>query len=89
MFTPTFWRSTAERAVKTFCQTLVALFWAGGIGILNAPWTMALSTAGMAAVLSVLSSVGSTRVGTPDDPSAVPLAVERPLPARTQLREAA
>lgn len=72
MFSYMFWRSALERAVKTFAQTLVALFSANGIGLLNAPWGMALSAAGMAALLSVLTSVASEQVGERGTPSLVP-----------------
>jgi hypothetical protein len=74
MFTSRFWQLTAERAVKTFAQSLVAIFSAAGVGLLTAPWPTALSTAGMATVLSVLTSMASTRVGEPDSPSLLPTA---------------
>lgn len=67
--TADFWRCTAERAVRTFLQTLVAVLGAGGIGLLDAPWVTALSTAGMAALLSVLNAVAAAPIGTPDSPS--------------------
>ncbi|MGO1048813.1 holin [Crossiella sp. CA198] len=60
MWTSVFWRSAAERALKTLAQTLVAVLGADGIGLLNAPWTAALSAAGMAALLSLLTSVASS-----------------------------
>jgi hypothetical protein len=72
MFTMTFWQCTLERAMKTFCQTLVAVLGAGSVGLLNAAWTTSLSTAGMAALLSVLTSAGSAPLGKPGSPSLVP-----------------
>ncbi|MEV6610395.1 MULTISPECIES: holin [unclassified Kutzneria] len=72
MFTMTFWQCTLERAMKTFCQTLVAVLGAGSVGLLNAAWTTSLSTAGMAALLSVLTSVGSAPLGKPGSPSLLP-----------------
>ena len=71
MLTLTFWQCSLERAMKTFCQTLVAVLGAGSVGLLNADWTTSLSTAGMAALLSVLTSVGSVPVGKPGSPSLV------------------
>ena len=71
MFTSWFWKSALERALKSFAQTLVALLSAGGIGLLDAPWSITLSTAGMTALLSVLTSVASERVGEPGSPSMV------------------
>ncbi|MCO1575040.1 holin [Crossiella sp. SN42] len=64
-----FLRAALERALKTFAQVLGALLAIDGIGLLDAPWGAALSTAGMAAVLSVLSSVASRPVGEPGTPS--------------------
>jgi hypothetical protein len=85
MFTTRFWQSTIERAVKSFAQALAALIGAGGIGIVNAPWISLLSTAGMAALLSVLTSIASEHVGPPNDPSVVsppqpPVASALPAP---------
>jgi hypothetical protein len=72
MFGKRFWRATAERAVKTFAQSLVAVLSAGQLGLFDVEWLTVLSTAGMATVLSLLSSLASTQVGEPSDPSAVP-----------------
>lgn len=71
MFTSLFWRAASERAVKTFAQTMVALLSVGGIGLHNAPWTTSLSAAGMAALLSLLTSIASERVGDRETPSLV------------------
>jgi hypothetical protein len=71
MFTYAFCRSTFERAVKTFAQTLVALLSVHGIGLLDAPWVTALSAAGMAALLSVLTSLASEPIGDRHTPSLV------------------
>lgn len=54
-----FWKAATERAVKTFAQAEAALLIAGGTGILETDWTTSLSVSGMAAVVSVLTSVGS------------------------------
>ncbi len=71
MFGTYFWKATAERAVKSFAQSLLALLSAGSIGLLQVDWVTTLSTAGMATVLSVLSSVGSSRIGVEGSPSAL------------------
>jgi len=73
MFTAMFWRRTAERAVKSFAQSLAALLSASGLGLFDANWIKALSTAGMVALLSVLTSLASTRIGDQESPSALPL----------------
>ena len=59
IFTLAFWKAATERAVKTFAQALAALLVAGGTGILDTEWTAAASVAGMAAVVSLLTSIGS------------------------------
>lgn len=63
IFTKAFGLATFERAVKTFAQTLAALLLADGTDLLTTNWATALSVAGMAAVISVLTSVGSGAVG--------------------------
>jgi hypothetical protein len=57
MFKKLFWAGTFERAVKTFCQTLLAYFGANAVGLLHADWLGALDVAGGATVLSVLTSL--------------------------------
>ncbi|MGH3799730.1 MAG: holin [Pseudonocardiaceae bacterium] len=81
MFTYRFWQLASERAIKTFAQTLVAILSATSVGLLTAPWITALSTAGMAAVLSVLTSMASAPVGEPNSPSLLPPAPTSPPPA--------
>jgi len=64
-------RQVVERAVKTFAQTFAAtLVAAGATGLLDAPWSTALSVAGLAAVLSVCTSLVSYPFG-PEGPSLV------------------
>ena len=82
MFTYRFWQLASERALKTFAQSLLAILSATGVGLLTAPWTTALSTAGMTAVLSVLTSMASASVGEPDTPSLLPPAAMSPPPER-------
>jgi hypothetical protein len=62
-FSHAFLAAAAERAIKTFAQTLAALLAAGGSGILDADWGGRLSIAAMAAVVSLLTSVASGGVG--------------------------
>lgn len=64
-------RELAERAVKTFCQALVAVLGAGATNLIDVPWLAALATAGFAALLSVLTSVGSAPWGDEATPSLV------------------
>ena len=79
MFTRRFWTLTAERMIKTFAQTLASVLVASGVGLFSAGWAAALSAAGMAAVVSVLTSIGSVKIGPADSPSMVP-AEQAPAP---------
>ncbi|WP_327358162.1 holin [Streptomyces sp. NBC_01304] len=58
MWTAAFWKDTAERAVRTFAQALVAVLTAGATNLLDVDWVAALSTAGMATLLAVLTAIG-------------------------------
>lgn len=59
IFTPAFLRAAAERAVKTVAQTSAAMLTASGLGLLDADWLAVGSVAGMAGVVSLLTSIGS------------------------------
>lgn len=69
MRTRQFWVDTGERAVRTFAQVLVAAITAGLVVTDTAQWTAALLTAVVAALVSVLMSIGGTTVGDPQSPS--------------------
>lgn len=71
MFDIDFWKASAERAVKTFVQVLIASFGTVQMGILDLPWETALSLAASAALLSILTSVGSANLGSSAGPSLV------------------
>ena len=73
-----FWIAAGERAVKTFAQSLVALF-AAGVTILNIDWQQGLAIAATAAVVSVLTSVASVRLGQFEGPSLAGEAVVEPV----------
>lgn len=60
--TKSFARAALERAVKTFAQTLAAVLVASGTGLLDTDWIASLSTAAMASLLSLLTSIGSGAV---------------------------
>ena len=68
MWTLTFWRATAERAIKTTAQTAGATLIAAGSGLLGTDWLTLASVSGMAGLLSLLTSVGSAGIG-PAGPS--------------------
>lgn len=72
MFTTEFWKFTAERAVKTFAQSLIA-----SIGVSAAApvwdfgWGEVIGIALTATLLSVLTSVASVGAATPGTPSLI------------------
>jgi hypothetical protein len=62
--TTQFLTDLAERAVKTFAQALVAVLTVQGVsGVLDVDWPRALSVAGLAAVVSALTSLASGGIG--------------------------
>ena len=73
-----FWVAAGERAVKTFAQSLVALFVAG-VTVLTIDWQQALAVSATAAVVSVLTSIASVRLGPFEGQSLVDEAVVEPV----------
>jgi hypothetical protein len=63
MFEKKFLEATLERAVKTFVQTLLALLGTDAAGVLSVDLVAAAQVAGSAALLSVLTSFASSKVG--------------------------
>lgn len=63
MWSAAFWKATAERAIKTLAQSLIALLAVGQTTILSVDWQQALAVAATATVLSVLSSIASSGIG--------------------------
>ncbi len=70
MWTSSFWKATFERAIKTFAQTLVASGIVVGVAGWD-KWQAALIAAGIAALLSVITSVASIGLGDKGTPSLV------------------
>lgn len=71
LYSKSFWSDAFERAVKTFAQTAVALIGTQVTGILDVNWVQLVSAAGLAALVSVLTSIGSGQVGDKDSASLV------------------
>lgn len=63
MFTKAFWIASVERSIKTFGQAFGATAIAAGTGLLDTDWVTLLSISGMAALLSVATSLASAPVG--------------------------
>lgn len=57
----------AERAIKTFAQAMIGALGAGATGLIGVDWLQALSIAGFATVVSILTSLAS---GIPGDNTA-------------------
>ena len=51
------WRAAGIRAIKTAAQTGVALIGTGAVGFTDLDWARIASVAGVAAVLSLLTSI--------------------------------
>lgn len=70
MFTSKFWKASAERATKSAAQALIGLWALDGFNALEADYGLAAGIALGAAVLSVLTSLVSLKLGgEPDSPS--------------------
>ena len=71
MFKKRFWKDAAERAVKTAAQVAAATLGANAAGLLDADWVGVASVSGLAAVLSLLTSVASAPLGDANTASVV------------------
>jgi hypothetical protein len=71
MWSLSFWKQTAERAVKTAAQVALSFFVVGQTGILEVDWQQFASVTVLAALASVLTSIVSSGVNDPENPSAV------------------
>lgn len=69
IWTKTFWKASIERAVKTVAQTGAALLVADGTGLLETSWVALASAAGMAGLVSLLTSIGSDALTDGSGPS--------------------
>jgi hypothetical protein len=78
MWTAAFWMATAERAIKTLAQTLISVLVVGGVvlNIFTVDWVNALGIGLGAMVVSVLTSILSSFVGSSDSPSLISSASE-------------
>jgi uncharacterized membrane protein len=54
-----FWRATGIRAIKTFCQTAVALIGTNAVGVTAVNWVGVASGAALAGIVSVLTSLAT------------------------------
>jgi hypothetical protein len=68
MFTRAYWQYVAERSIKTFVQTLVALLGVGQTNMISVNWSNMGAVAGSAAFVSVLTSISSLSGSTVAEP---------------------
>jgi hypothetical protein len=80
MFTATFWKSAAERAIKTVAQALIAVLAATTFDWFTADWQAIAGTAATAGVLSLLSSIASAGIGDKGTTSLMTLPVTATVP---------
>jgi len=69
--TRSFWRAAAERAIRTFAQTFLAMTAFQVFDVLTADWKTLLGVSVGAAFLSLLTSIVASEVGDKGTPSLV------------------
>ncbi|ORV20190.1 hypothetical protein AWB98_29480 [Mycolicibacterium conceptionense] len=62
MWSLTFWKDTAERALKSFAQGVILTLGGGAVNVLTIDWLTLAGAGGGAALLSVLTSIVSAGV---------------------------
>lgn len=82
MWTVVFWKQTAERALKTFGQAVLAVLAVGYAGVTSVPWLSAVDAGLLAATISVLTSLVSALAPTEHDDLATPSLVALPRASR-------
>lgn len=85
MFTTSFWKSAAERAIKTVAQALIAVLAATTFDWFTADWQAIAGTAATAGVLSLLSSIASAGIGDKGTPSIVPGIANASIPPGSEV----
>lgn len=71
MWTGTYWKQTAERAIKTGAQAALAFFVVGETMFDQIDWTVVAGGTAVAAIASVLTSLASAPFGPEGTPSLV------------------
>ena len=69
--TPAFWKSAAERAIRTFAQAFLALVGATAFDVLHADWASLIGVSLGAAFLSLLTSIVASEIGDKGTPSLI------------------
>ena len=69
MWQAPFWKSTAERTIRTFAQALLALIGTNLVAVTDLDWPQMLLASTTAAIITVLTCVVATGVGDEGSPS--------------------
>jgi hypothetical protein len=85
MFTTSFWKSAAERAIKTVAQALIAVLAATTFDWFTADWQAIAGTAATAGVLSLLSSIASAGIGDKGTPSIIAASSNATIPPGSEI----
>ncbi|MEU1879288.1 holin [Streptosporangium sp. NPDC020072] len=65
LLTGTYWADTVERMIRAAASSALAALTARQAGLFDVAWTAVVSVAGMAAVVSMLTSVAAGTTGDP------------------------
>lgn len=57
--TKEFWEAATNRAIRTFCQVFVSSIPTSAAIIQDVNWTFILSAAGLAAIISIVTSIAT------------------------------
>jgi len=71
VYTLTFWKDAAERAIRTAAQALLALWATDVSGVLAVDWVQAGSVAALASLMSLLMSIAAAGTGSQDSASTI------------------
>lgn len=63
-----FWKATGIRALRTVCQTAVALIGTNAVGVTDVNWIGVASGAALAGIVSVLTSIATGLPEVPEEP---------------------
>lgn len=77
IFTKAFWKASGERAIRTFAQTFGGFLVVGALS--ETDWATGWQAAGVAALLSITTSVGANYIGTPGPSLAGEVVIPDPL----------
>lgn len=85
MFTTSFWKSAAERAIKTVAQALIAVLAATTFDWYTADIKAIAGTAATAGVLSLLSSIASAGIADKGTPSIIASPTNATIPPGSEI----